>query len=204
MSTSSRAWCQRQAKDPFVQQALKEGWRSRAVYKLQEIQAKDRLFKPGMQVVDLGAAPGSWSQAVVKWIGKNGQLWALDILPMDALPGVNVLQGDFTEESTYHELQKNLAGQQLDWVISDMAPNMSGIRAADQARSMLLIEYALDFAREFLKPGGGLLVKAFDGAGLQNYVQSLRPLFTQVVYRKPKASRDKSREVYILAKGWRA
>lgn len=203
MSASSSAWCQRQAKDPFVKQARQSGWRSRAAFKLIELNDKDKLFKPGMNILDLGAAPGGWSQVLGKLLSGKGKVWALDILPMAPVPDVEFIQGDFTQESAYLELKSALGKQQLDWVVSDMAPNLTGIKVTDQAKSMLLVELAFDFSKEFLKPGGGFLAKVFHGAGLEEFVKTLRGNFKEVSFKKPEASRAKSREVYVLARGWR-
>lgn len=199
------AWCQRQAKDIYVKQAKQEGWRSRAAYKLLQLQKKDRLFKPGMKIVDLGAAPGGWSQVLANCLeGRaDGKIWALDLLEMSSVPGVTFLQGDFTEDDCFSSLKKSLNGQKLDWVVSDMAPNMSGIKVADQAKSMYLAELVSDFANQFLARGGGMLIKVFQGAGLQELEQSIRRYYNQVIYRKPDASRLESREVYLLCRGFK-
>ena len=199
-SKSSHRWLREHFSDPYVQQAQKEGYRSRAVYKLKEIQDKDQLLKPGMRVVDLGAAPGGWSQYAGDLIGDPGHVVALDILPMDALAGVTVLQADFTENEALDLLREALSGAPVDLVLSDMAPNISGMVAVDQPRAMYLAELALDFAREVLKPGGDFLVKVFQGEGFDEYLKVLRAEFTRVVTRKPKASRGRSREVYLLAR----
>ena len=199
-SKSSHRWLREHFSDPYVQQAQKEGFRSRAVYKLKEIQDKDQLLKPGMRVVDLGAAPGGWSQYAGDLIGDSGHVVALDILPMDALAGVTVLQADFTENEALDLLREALSGAPVDLVLSDMAPNISGMAAVDQPRAMYLAELALDFAREVLKPGGSFLVKVFQGEGFDEYLKALRTDFTRVVTRKPKASRGRSREVYLLAR----
>jgi len=185
--------------DPFVQMAQKEGYRSRAVYKLLEIDAKDRLFKPGMVVVDLGAAPGGWSQVAAAKVGRGGKVIALDLLAMDPLAGVDFIQGDFREDATLKRMQDMLQGKQIGLVISDMAPNISGVTSADQARAMDLAELAMEFALEHLKPEGSFLVKVFQGTGFESFYKLLRSRFTKVVSRKPKASRDRSSEVYLLA-----
>lgn len=198
-SKSSTRWLQRHFDDPFVKQAQKEGWRSRAVFKLQEIDQKDKLIRPGMVIVDLGAAPGSWSEYVLTRTGGKGKIVALDILPMDSLPDVDFIQGDFREETVLAELEKRLEGEQVDLVLSDMAPNMSGTTVVDQARSMYLLELALDFAKNWLKPGGTMLVKMFQGEGSDAYLVELRRVFKTVKIRKPDASRDRSREVFVLA-----
>ncbi len=197
---SSRRWLREHFSDPYVKQAQQEGYRSRAIYKLQELQARDKLFKPGMTVIDLGAAPGSWSQLVVNLVGKKGRVIALDILPMDAMPGVECIEGDFTEDATVSQLMDKLGTAKADWVISDMAPNMSGIDHVDQSRSMELAELALDFAKQVLNDQGGLLIKVFQGAGFDAFLVDMRRQFKKVLIRKPKASRDRSNEVYLLAR----
>ena len=202
-SKTSNAWLAEHFNDEFVKRARKEGYRSRAVYKLQEIDARDRLLKPGMTVVDLGAAPGAWSQYLVERVGRTGRVIALDILPMDALPGVEVLQGDFTEESTLKALLDALGGRPVDLVISDMSPNISGVDSADKARAMYLSELALDFAASVLKPGGAFLMKVFQGSGFSELYKVIQGKFTRVVSRKPKASRARSAEIYVLATGFR-
>lgn len=202
-SKSSRRWLDRHFKDEFVKQAQKEGYRSRAVYKLLEIQERDRLLKPGQVVVDLGAAPGGWSQVALKSVGRKGAVVALDILPMEPIPEVEFIQGDFREDAVLQKLRNLLDGRAVDLVISDMAPNVSGMAAVDQPRAMYLCELALDFAREVLKPGGGLVVKVFQGEGFDQYVRDLRDAFGKVVTRKPKASRPRSREVYLVAMNYK-
>lgn len=187
--------------DAYVQMAQRDGYRSRAAYKLLEIIEKDKLIQPGMLVVDLGAAPGSWSQIAAQKVGKHGKVLALDILPMDPLPGVDFLQGDFREASVLREFEAMLEGRQVDLVISDIAPNMAGNAMMDMPRSIYLIELALDFAQHHLKPGGNYLVKAFQGTGYPEYMTLLRKSFDQVFTRKPKASRDRSNEIYLLGKG---
>jgi 23S rRNA (uridine2552-2'-O)-methyltransferase len=198
-SKSSRRWLDRHFKDEFVTKAQREGYRSRAVYKLLEIQERDRVLKPGQVVVDLGAAPGGWSQVAQKSAGRKGAVIALDILPMEPIEGVEFIQGDFREEQVLGQLRNLLDGRRVDLVISDMAPNVSGMAAVDQPRAMYLCELALDFAKEVLKPGGGLVVKVFQGEGFDQYVRDLRAVFDKVVTRKPKASRPRSREVYLVA-----
>ncbi|MET0106600.1 MAG: 23S rRNA (uridine(2552)-2'-O)-methyltransferase RlmE [Sedimenticola sp.] len=198
-SKSSRRWLDRHVNDEFVKRAQKDGYRSRAVYKLLEIQEKDRILKPGQVVVDLGAAPGGWSQVAEKIVGDKGRVVALDILPMDSIAGVDFIQGDFREEEPLQQLRNLLDGQAVDLVISDMAPNVSGMNAVDQPRAMYLCELALEFAREVLKPGGGLVVKVFQGEGFDEYIRDMRSSFRKVVTRKPKASRPRSREVYLVA-----
>ncbi len=189
----------RHVNDEYVKRAQKDGYRSRAVYKLLEIQEKDRILKPGHVVVDLGAAPGGWSQIAEKLVGAKGRVVALDILPMDSLAGVDFIQGDFREEEALQQLRELLNGQAVDLVISDMAPNVTGMNAVDQPRAIYLCELALEFAREVLKPGGSLVVKVFQGEGFDEYMRELRSSFGKVVTRKPKASRSRSREVYLVA-----
>ncbi len=198
-SKTSKQWMNEHLNDVFVQQAQKEGYRSRAAYKLLEIDEKDQLLRSGQVVVDLGAAPGGWCQVVQKRLQHNAKIFALDILAMQALPNVTFIQGDFTEQAVLDQLESALNGRQLDLVISDMAPNMSGVAMADQARAIYLNELALDFALNHLEPRGKFLVKVFQGAGFESYLQQMRDHFGKVVTRKPKASRDRSREVYLLA-----
>jgi len=186
--------------DPYVQQAQKEGWRSRAVFKLKEIDEKDHLLKPGMTVVDLGATPGSWCQYAVKRIQPGGRLIGLDLLEMEPLAGVDFIQGDFREQEVLEKLEAALAGRPVDLVLSDMAPNMTGIAATDSAQVMYLAELTLDFARAHLKPGGALLVKVFQGAGFMELRQAMQESFASLATRKPAASRDRSAELYLLAK----
>ena len=203
-SKSSAGWLREHFSDVYVKKAQAEGVRSRAVYKLEELIDRDRLLKPGMTVVDLGAAPGGWSQLVRQRLGEHGKVFALDILPMQGIAGVDFLEGDFREESVLRALEARLAGQPVDLVLSDMAPNMSGVALADQIRAMDLAELALDFSRQWLKPGGAFLIKLFQGAGFDDYIRSLRADFSRVTMRKPKASRARSREVYALATGRKA
>ncbi|MBD8898306.1 23S rRNA (uridine(2552)-2'-O)-methyltransferase RlmE [Rhodanobacter sp. DHG33] len=200
-SKSSAGWLREHFNDVYVKKAQAEGVRSRAVYKLEELIDRDRLLKPGMSVVDLGAAPGGWSQLVRQRLGDTGKVFALDILPMQGIAGVDFLEGDFREESVLRALEARLEGQKVDLVLSDMAPNMSGVAMADQIRAMALAELALDFSRQWLKPGGAFLIKLFQGAGFDDYLRSLRADFSRVTMRKPKASRARSREVYALAIG---
>jgi 23S rRNA (uridine2552-2'-O)-methyltransferase len=197
---TSKAWLMRHVNDTYVQQAQKAGYRARAAYKLIEINDKDQLLKGGMVVVDLGSAPGSWAQVAISKVGEHGRVIALDILPMATIPGVEFIQGDFREQEVLQQLTNRLDGQAIDLVICDIAPNMSGNPVIDQPRMMLLVEIALDFALQHLKPGGNFLVKIFQGSGFQAYLQFLRRHFEQVVTRKPKASRDESSEIYLLAK----
>ncbi|CAA0081588.1 Ribosomal RNA large subunit methyltransferase E [Zhongshania aliphaticivorans] len=189
--------------DHYVKMAQRDGYRSRACYKLLEIQEKDRLIKPGMSVVDLGSAPGGWSQVAAMLVGHHGQILASDILEMDTIAGVEFIQGDFTEESVFNELMAFLGNQKADLVISDMAPNMSGMRDVDQPQSMYLCELALDMASSVLRPGGGFVTKIFQGEGFDQYMRLLREQFSKVVTRKPAASRPRSREVYLVATGLR-
>lgn len=198
-SKTSKGWMQEHLNDPWVLKAKAEGMRSRAVYKLLEIDKKDKLLKPGMVVVDLGSAPGSWSQVAAPRVKPGGQLFALDILPMDALPDVSFLQGDFREASVLAEFEDLLAGRAVDLVLSDMAPNMSGNAVSDDARMMYLAELALDFAQQHLRPGGNMLIKVFQGAGFMEYRAAMMKLFQSVQSRKPDASRDRSAELYLLA-----
>jgi 23S rRNA (uridine2552-2'-O)-methyltransferase len=196
----SKAWMHEHVNDPYVQQAQKEGWRSRAVFKLKEIDEKDHLLKPGMTVVDLGATPGSWCQYAIRRIQPSGRLIGLDLLPMDSLSGVDFIQGDFREQEILEQLESALAGRQVDLVLSDMAPNMTGIAATDSAQVMYLAELTLDFARQHLKPGGDLLVKVFQGAGFMELRQEIQAIFSSLATRKPAASRDRSAELYLLAR----
>lgn len=198
--SSSRRWLKEHFSDNYVKMAQQMGYRSRAAYKLIELQERDHLFKPGMVVVDLGAAPGGWSQVIAPWIQPNGRIIAMDILPMDPLPGVEFLQGDFSEENIFQELLKKIGDASVDWIISDMAPNISGIESVDQPRSMGLAELALDFAIRVLNKKGGFLVKVFQGEGFDAFLIAVRKQFKTVYIRKPKASRSRSNEVYILAK----
>ncbi len=199
-SKSSAKWLREHFDDLYVQRARQEGYRSRAVYKLQEIQEKDRIFRPGMTVVDLGAAPGGWSQFASRYVTAKGRVVALDILPMDPLPDVEFIQGDFCEQEVCERLL-GLVGERVDLVMSDMAPNISGVKAVDQPRAMHLAELALDFSRNVLTPEGNLLIKAFQGEGFDVLVRELRSAFRKVLVRKPGASRSRSREVYLLARG---
>ena len=199
-SVSSQRWLHEHFTDPYVQRTKQEGWRSRAVYKLIEMQERDRILRPGQVVVDLGAAPGGWSQYAAGVIGDTGRLFALDILPMDSFAGVDFIQGDFTEEAVFEQLLARLDGRTVDVVLSDMAPNMSGQDSVDQPRAMYLAELAVDFATRVLGPQGAYLVKLFQGAGFDAYLRDLRSQFASVTMRKPDASRARSREVYALAR----
>jgi len=200
-SKSSSRWLKEHFSDPFVKRAQAEGWRSRAVFKLEELIDRDRLLKPGMAVVDLGAAPGGWSQMVRERLGDTGRVVALDILPMPGIAGVEFIEGDFREEAVVQRLEATLRGVAIDLVLSDMAPNMSGVDVADQARAMHLAELAQEFAATHLKPGGAFVVKLFQGRGFDEYLKNLRKAYTRVSMRKPKASRARSPEVYALAIG---
>jgi 23S rRNA (uridine2552-2'-O)-methyltransferase len=200
-SRTSKAWMQEHLNDPYVKLAQKEGYRARAAYKLMEIDDKDKLIKPGMTVVDLGSAPGSWSQVAVQRLKGQGKVIALDILDMQPIAGVTFLQGDFREESVLRAFEALLNKTQVDLVIADMAPNISGIKDVDQAGAAYLTELALEFSKEWLKPSGNFLVKVFIGAGFEEILQNMRQMFDKVVTRKPKASRDRSSEVYLLGLG---
>jgi 23S rRNA (uridine2552-2'-O)-methyltransferase len=199
-SKSSRRWLKEHFSDHYVKKAQKDGLRSRAAYKLQQLQERDHLFKPGMIVIDLGAAPGGWSELAVKYVGTKGKVIALDILPMDPIPGVEFIQGDFMDEAQLDRLLTQLGSVKVDWVLSDMAPNMSGIDSVDQPRSIALAEVALDFALRVLNQHGGFLTKVFQGEGFDTFLKEVRSHFQTVLIRKPDASRGRSREVYILAK----
>jgi 23S rRNA (uridine2552-2'-O)-methyltransferase len=203
-SKTSKAWMREHINDPYVQKAKAEGYRSRAAYKLLELDKKDRLLAPGRLVVDLGAAPGSWSQVVVAKLGARGRVVAVDILPMEPLPGVHFIQGDFREQEVLDALLLALGRSKADLVISDLAPNISGIAVSDQARAMHLAELALEFARQCLKPGGSLVVKVFQGAGFTEFLGAMRKAFATVGSRKPEASRGRSSEMYLLGKGLKA
>ena len=200
---SSNEWLRRHVNDPFVKQAQIDGYRSRSAYKLIELNEKDRLIKPGMRILDLGSAPGGWSQVAGKLVGRKGRVLATDILPMDSVPNVDFIQGDFTDDKVVEQLLGWLDGGQFDLIISDIAPNLSGIDSADQAGSMYLLELALDTVRKTLKPGANFAAKMFQGSGSDDYVKELRKSFEKVLIRKPGASRKESREVYIVAKGFK-
>jgi 23S rRNA (uridine2552-2'-O)-methyltransferase len=202
-SKSSDQWLKEHEADPYVQKARKAGLRSRAAFKLEELDREERLLRPGMVIVDLGAAPGGWSQYAGKILNGKGSVFALDILPMDALPGVEFILGDFREPGPLGELNAALGGRAVDLVMSDMAPNMSGIDAVDQPRQLHLAELALEFARETLKPGGVFLAKVFQGAGFDEFLRTVRREFTKVRMKKPPASRARSAEMYMLATGRR-
>ena len=200
---SSQRWLTRNARDKYVKRARQEGARSRAIFKLEEIDRRDHLLRPGMTVVDLGAAPGGWSQYVKSRVGDSGRVLALDILPMEPIVGVEFIEGDFTEQPVLDLLMQRLQGKPVDLVISDMAPNMSGVPSVDQARSSGLAELALDFADKTLKPGGDLLMKTFQGAGFNEFHAQLRRRFEKLVARKPPASRAESKEIYLVGRGFR-
>jgi 23S rRNA (uridine2552-2'-O)-methyltransferase len=202
-SKTSKGWMMEHINDPWVQKAKADGLRSRAAYKLLEINEKDRLLKPGMVVVDLGAAPGSWCQVAARRIQPGGLLLALDLLPVEPLPGVTFLQGDFREDAVLADLEKLLDGRRVDLVLSDMAPNISGVSTSDDGRMMHLAELALDFSASHLRPGGSLLIKLFQGAGFMEYRQAMQKQFGTIHTRKPDASRDRSAEVYLLGQDHR-
>ena len=199
---SSRSWRDRQERDPYVLQARRDGWRSRAVYKLEQIDQKERLLKPGMTCVDVGAAPGSWSQYVTRKLKGTARIIAVDLLPMDALPNVEFIQGDFQEESVLAQMLEAIGGDGVDLVMSDIAPNISGTRAVDQPRSMYLVELALDLARRVLKKKGSFVCKVFHGEGFDAFLVDARRSFERVRVMKPKASRAGSREVYLVARNY--
>lgn len=202
-SKSSKKWLKEHFDDEYVQRAQKDGYRSRAIYKLIEIQEKDRLIKPGMTVIDLGAAPGGWSEYAVKLVGKKGRMIALDILPMEPIAGVYIIEGDFREDEALNSLVQAMGEDKADLVFSDMAPNISGMDVVDIPRAYYLAELALDLAQRMLKPGGALLVKLFQGEGFDDYHRAMKQNFARVVVRKPKASRARSREIYALATGYK-
>jgi len=200
---SSARWLAEHAADPYVKRAHEEGWRSRAAFKLEEIQRSDRLLRPGLTVIDLGAAPGGWSQFAARTLAGKGRVIALDILEMPAIPGVEFIEGDLTDESVLARLKATLGGDKVDLVMSDISPNMMGIAEVDHDRSMHLVELAVDFAAHELRPGGDLLMKVFQGRDFQPLIARLRRDFESVKLRKPKASRARSAEVYVLARGYR-
>ena len=201
--SSSKAWLKEHRDDPYVQQAQREGYRSRACYKLLELQAKDRLIRPGMTVVDLGSAPGGWSQVAAELVGHRGRVVASDILAMDALAGVEFIQGDFTEDAVFEQILAAIGQAPVDVVVSDMAPNLSGMTAVDQPRAMYLVELAIDMARRVLAPGGSFVAKVFQGEGFDDLIRDCRDSFGKVLTRKPQASRPRSREVYLVARDYR-
>ena len=202
-SKTSKKWMEEHVNDPYVKKAQADGYRSRASYKLLEINEKDKLFRAGSVVMDLGSAPGGWSQIVAKAVGDNGRVIASDILPMDSIIGVDFIHGDFTDEAVYDQILTTLGDDRVDTVISDMAPNMSGVNTTDQYASMYLVELALDMARNVLQPGGSFCAKVFQGVGYDEYVKDVRSSFSKVIVRKPAASRPRSREVYLVATGFK-
>lgn len=202
-SKTSKRWLKEHFDDKYVQQAQADGYRSRAAYKLLEIQEKDRLIRPGMTVVDLGAAPGGWTQVAAQLVGDHGFVLASDILAMDPVAGVTFVEGDFREEFVYQAIIDALDGRPVDLVISDMAPNMAGVKSVDQPRAMYLVELALDMVDQVLAPGGSFLVKVFQGEGFQEYRQALQQRFKTLLTRKPEASRARSKELYLLAQGYK-
>ncbi|NCP64047.1 MAG: 23S rRNA (uridine(2552)-2'-O)-methyltransferase RlmE [Paraglaciecola sp.] len=202
-SKTSKQWLDEHVNDPYVKKAQADGYRSRASYKLIEINEKDKLFRAGSVVMDLGSAPGGWSQIVAPIVGRSGRVIASDILPMDSIIDVTFIQGDFTEEAVYEQILHVLNGEKVDTVISDMAPNMSGVNTTDQYSSMYLVELALDMARNVLKPGGNFCAKVFQGVGYEEYAKEVRKSFDKVLVRKPAASRPRSREVYLVGKGFK-
>lgn len=202
-SKTSKKWMEEHVNDPYVKKAQVDGYRSRASYKLIEINEKDKLFRPGSVVMDLGSAPGGWSQIVAPIVGENGRVIASDILHMDSIIDVDFIQGDFTEEAVYNQILDVLGDDRVDVVISDMAPNLSGVNTADQYSSLYLVELALDMARNVLQPGGSFCAKVFQGVGYDEYVKDVRSSFNKVIVRKPAASRPRSREVYLVATGFK-
>lgn len=200
-SKSSARWLQEHFDDPYVLQAQKDGWRSRAIYKLQELDEKDHLFKPGLVVVDLGAAPGGWSQWAAQQVTESGHVFALDILPVDPYAGVTFIQGDFREEDVYQNLLDSLGDREVDLVMSDMAPNMSGNKVVDIPRAMHLVELTLELASQVLKKNGTVVMKVFQGEGFDQLLQNMKADYMKVVSRKPKASRPRSKEIYVLGMG---
>jgi len=202
-SKTSKKWLDEHVNDPYVKKAQADGYRSRASYKLIEINDKDKLIRPGSVVMDLGSAPGGWSQIVAPIVGDTGRVIASDILPMDSIAGVTFIQGDFTEAAVYDQILHALGEDKADVVVSDMAPNLSGVNTTDQYASMYLVELALDMARNVLKPGGSFCAKVFQGVGYDEYAKDVRSSFDKVLVRKPAASRPRSREVYIVAKGFK-
>lgn len=202
-SKSSGRWLDEHFNDQYVKKAQQDGYRSRASYKLLELQAKDKLFKPGMTVLDLGSAPGGWSQVALELVGKKGRVVASDILPMDPIGGVDFVEGDFTELEVYEQIISVLAGAKVDLVISDMAPNMSGVTAVDQPKAMYLVELSVDMAGQILSSGGCLITKVFHGEGFDELLKTARSKFNKVQIRKPDASRSRSKEQYLVASGFK-
>ncbi len=201
-SKSSGSWLQEHVNDPYVKQAQRDGYRSRSSYKLIQLNERDRLIRPGMLIVDLGSAPGGWSQVATRLAGEQARVVATDILPMEPLKNVDFIQGDFTDEAVLNQVLESLGGRKPHLVICDIAPNISGVDSADQASSMYLVELALDFVRRALEPKGVFVVKVFQGAGSDAYIKDVRTSFDKVFVRKPAASRPRSREVYLVAKGF--
>lgn len=202
-SKSSHRWMQEHVNDPYVKQAQKDGYRSRSSYKLIELNEKDRLIRPGMLIMDLGSAPGGWSQVASKLVGQKGRVLASDILPMDAINNVDFIQGDFTEEAVFNQILEALKGEKPDLIMSDIAPNLTGIDSADQGSSIYLVELVLDMVRRVLKPKGNFVVKVFQGTGSDAYLKDVRTSFERISVRKPKSSRPRSREVYVVARGFK-
>jgi 23S rRNA (uridine2552-2'-O)-methyltransferase len=202
-SKSSGNWLQEHVNDPYVKQAQRDGYRSRSSYKLIQLNEKDRLIRPGMLIVDLGSAPGGWSQVAARLVGDRGRVLATDILPMDPVPNVDFIQGDFTEEVILNQILERLGGRKPQLVICDISPNITGIDSADQASSMYLVELALDFVRQALEPKGDFVAKVFQGAGSDADLKDVRSSFDKLLVRKPAASRPRSREVYVVAKGFK-
>ena len=202
-SKSSSRWLNEHVNDPYVKMAQKDGYRSRAAYKLLELNEKDKLIRPGMLLMDLGSAPGGWSQVAGRLVGHQGRVLASDILPMDSLENVDFIQDDFSDDKVFQQILDKLDGRQPDLIISDMAPNISGVAAADQASSMYLADLVLDMVRQVLKPNGNFAIKIFQGEGSDEYLKDVRSSFEKVVVRKPDASRSRSREVYFVAKGFK-
>jgi 23S rRNA (uridine2552-2'-O)-methyltransferase len=202
-SKTSQKWIDEHVNDPYVKKAKADGYRSRSSYKIIEINDKDKLVRPGSIAMDLGSAPGGWSQILAPLVGDKGRVISSDILPMDGLAGVTFIQGDFTEAEVYDKILMALNNDKVDVVVSDMAPNLSGVNTTDQYASIYLVELALDMARNVLKPGGSFCAKVFQGVGYEEYVKDVRTSFEKVIVRKPAASRPRSREVYIVAKGFK-
>lgn len=198
-SKSSARWLREHFNDPYVKQAQEQGYRSRAAFKLKEILQRDKLFTKGMRVLDVGAAPGGWTQVISEMIGDAGHIWAVDLLPMDPFPGVEFIQGDLTDEAVYERLWSALDHQPVDVLLSDMAPNMSGVATVDQARMMNLADWVLEICDQLLKPGGSLVIKLFQGEGYDLYLKQIRQKFNKVLIRKPAASRKRSNEIYLIA-----
>jgi len=201
---ANKRWIREHIKDPFVKKAQVDGFASRAAYKLIQMQEKHHFFKKGMTILELGAAPGGWTQAIKKYVGENGRIITLDLLPMKKIPHVTFIQGDFTDDKTFEKLLSILNNRKVDAVLSDMAPNLSGQKSIDQPRIIYLLELALDCAQKVLKPKGTFLFKIFHGPGSEEFVKTLRPHFQSVKWQKPEASKSKSSEVYVLAQGFKS